>query len=105
MILDLEQKLPIYYSLHIGGVYKMREPFNDLQQVELSIDAAQKMVGTATMSMEPGQLQAAEEAVQIAKNALNEIKKQNNDNDHNKFLEEQKSILNACTEQLKEAKR
>ncbi|EKN63737.1 Protein of unknown function (DUF2564) [Schinkia azotoformans MEV2011] len=82
----------------------MGEPFNDLKQVELSIEAAQKMVGSATMSMEPGQLQAATDAINAARgqlqNALN-----NATGVDNEFLNEQESLLQDCEEQLKEAKR
>lgn len=82
----------------------MSEPFNDLKQVELSIEAAQKMVGSATMSMEPGQLQAATDAVNTAKNQLRDALHHATGVD-DEFLYKQQSILNDCEEQLKEAKR
>lgn len=82
----------------------MSEPFNDLKQVELSVDAAQKMVGSATMSMEPGQLQAATDAVNTAKTQLQNAYNHATGVD-DEFLNKQQSILNDCAEQLKEAKR
>ncbi|WP_026689727.1 DUF2564 family protein [Alteribacter aurantiacus] len=48
----------------------MSEPFNDIQQVEMAIKAAQKMVGQATMSMNPEQLETATQALNDAKNQL-----------------------------------
>lgn len=82
----------------------MSEPFNEIKQVELSIDAAQKMVGSATMSMEPGQLQAATDAVNIAKSQLQDVVNNATGVD-GEFLNEQQAILNDCEHQLKEAKR
>lgn len=81
----------------------MSEPFNELKQVELSIDAAQKMVGSATMSMEPGQLQAATDAVNIAKSQLQDVLNNSTGVD-DEFLNEQQTILSDCEHQLKEAK-
>lgn len=82
----------------------MSEPFNELKQVELSIDAAQKMVGSATMSMEPGQLQAATDAVNIAKSQLQDIVNNATGVD-GEFIDEQQAILSDCEHQLNEAKR
>ncbi len=82
----------------------MGEPFNDLKQVELSIEAAQKMVGSATMSMEPGQLEAATDAVNAARGQLQNALDNATGVDH-EFLNEQQSLLQDCEEQLKEAKR
>ncbi|HHY73500.1 MAG TPA: DUF2564 family protein [Bacillus bacterium] len=85
----------------------MGEPFNDLKQVELSVEAAQKMVGSATMSMEPGQLEAAHDAVNAAKGHLQHA--QNNatgvDDEFLNNLNKQQSLLMDCEEQLKEAQR
>lgn len=82
----------------------MGEPFNDLKQVELSIEAAQKMVGSATMSMEPGQLQAATDAVNAARGQLQNAFNNGTGVD-NEFLNEQQTLLSECEEQLREAKR
>lgn len=82
----------------------MGEPFNDLKQVELSIEAAQKMVGSATMSMEPGQLQAATDAVNTARGLLQSALNNTTGVD-NEFFNEQETLLQNCEEQLKEAKR
>ncbi|MBM7094372.1 MULTISPECIES: DUF2564 family protein [Alteribacter] len=53
----------------------MSQPFNDIQQVEMAIKAAQKMVGQATMSMNPEQLETATNALNDAKNQLHEATK------------------------------
>lgn len=82
----------------------MGEPFNDLKQVELSIEAAQKMVGSATMSMEPGQLQAATDAVNTARGQLQNAFNNATGVD-DEFLNEQESLLRVCEDQLREAKR
>ncbi|WP_096435214.1 DUF2564 family protein [Alteribacter populi] len=50
----------------------MSKPFNDIQQVEMAIKAAQKMVGQATMSMDTGQLETATNALNDAKRQLQE---------------------------------
>lgn len=82
----------------------MGESFNDLKQVELSIEAAQKMVGSATMSMEPGQLEAATDAVNLAKGHLQDAMRNATGVD-DEFLNKQQALLDDCAEQLKEAKR
>lgn len=45
----------------------MSEPFSDIQQVEMAIKAAQRMVGQATMNMDEDQLKAATESLEQAK--------------------------------------
>jgi hypothetical protein len=82
----------------------MSEPFNDLKQVEMSIKAAQKMVGAATMSMEPEQLQQADSAIQDAKLNYSKAKKQSPGVDDT-FFETAEELLSRCEEQLQEAKR
>jgi hypothetical protein len=41
--------------------------FNNLKQLEMAVAAAQKMTGSATMSMDPEAIQNAEKALQDAK--------------------------------------
>ncbi|MBU9714856.1 DUF2564 family protein [Evansella tamaricis] len=48
----------------------MSEPFDDKHQLEMAVKAAQKTVGSATMSMDPDQLESAEDAIQSAKAQL-----------------------------------
>jgi len=45
--------------------------YNDLKQVEVSIQSAQKMIGTATMSMSPQQLEEATNALMMQKHSFN----------------------------------
>ncbi|MBM7663251.1 hypothetical protein JOC85_004122 [Bacillus mesophilus] len=81
----------------------MSEPFNDLKQVEMSVKAAQKMVGTATMSMDREQLEEATQAIQDARAQLSHAF--NNQTGVDKeFLNEQQVSLTQCEEQLNEAK-
>jgi len=44
--------------------------YNDLQQAQVSIQSAQKMIGTPTMSMSPQQLSEATEALANARTEL-----------------------------------
>ncbi len=82
----------------------MSEPFNDLKQVEMSVLAAQKMVGTATMSMDPEQLEEAAQALQDARaqlaHALN-----NKTGVDEEYLQGQETLLSQSEEQLHEANR
>jgi hypothetical protein len=77
--------------------------FNDLKQVELAIDAAQKVVGSATMSMDKGMLQDATNAVQDARNQLANVRSNPTGVD-NDFLQKSEQVLSQCEEQLNEAK-
>lgn len=80
----------------------MSEPFNDLKQVEMSIEAAKKMVGYATMSMDPDQLSEAKQAIQSAETELQHA--QNNATGvDGEFLSKSVSMLSQCKEQLTEA--
>ncbi len=82
----------------------MSEPFNDLKQVEMSVQAAQKMVGTATMSMDPEQLEEATQALQNARNQLTQTLSNQTGVDE-EFLSGQEELLFQSEEQLNEAKR
>jgi hypothetical protein len=81
----------------------MSEPFNDLKQVEMSVSAAQKMVGTATMSMDLEQLEEAAQAIQDARGQLSHAK-HNGTGVDDEFLNEQQLSLNQCEQQLNEAR-
>lgn len=45
----------------------MAEPFNEIEQIEMAIKAAQKTVGQATISMNEDQLETALKAIDDAK--------------------------------------
>jgi hypothetical protein len=81
----------------------MSEPFNDLKQVEMSIIAAQKMVGTATMSMDHEQLAEATRAINEARQRLKHAQTNSTGMD-DEFLHNQQMTLTQCEEQLTEAK-
>jgi septum formation inhibitor MinC len=81
----------------------MSEPFNDLKQVEMSIKAAQKMVGSATMSMDHEQLDEATQAIQDARQQLAHAQ-HNGTGVDDEFLQQQQTTLTQCEEQLNEAK-
>ncbi|WP_246941931.1 DUF2564 family protein [Bacillus pinisoli] len=81
----------------------MSEPFNDLKQVEMSVKAAQKMVGTATMSMDREQLDEATQAIQDARTQLSHARNNGTGVDE-EFLHSQEVSLTQCEEQLNEAK-
>lgn len=80
----------------------MSEPFNDLKQVEMSVAAAQKMVGSATMSMDPELIQSANSAIQDAKSQLNSAKNNATGVDGD-FLARQESLIQQVEQQLSEA--
>ncbi|MCA1030429.1 DUF2564 family protein [Bacillus timonensis] len=77
--------------------------FNELQQVKMSVKAAQKMVGSATMNMDNELLQDATRAVQNARTQLNSVKENGTGVDE-AFLCEEEKLLDQCEEQLNEAK-
>jgi hypothetical protein len=81
----------------------MSEPFNDLKQVEMSIKAAQKMVGSATMSMDKELLTDATQALENAKSQLSDARTNGTGVDE-QFLSQQEYLLSQCEEQLNEAK-
>ncbi|OEH92847.1 DUF2564 family protein [Bacillus solimangrovi] len=74
--------------------------FNQQEQVEMSVKAAQKMVGAATMNMEPDALDAAQEALNNAKQQLQSIQ---TDPSSEAFIAQQQIFINRCQEQLSEA--
>jgi hypothetical protein len=74
---------------------------NDLSQIEMSVKAAQKMVGSATMQLDPEAIQHAENAIRDAKDMLNRSPKTGVDQE---FLTKQQQLLEQCEHQLTEAK-
>ncbi len=83
---------------------EMSEPYNEIKQLEMSIKAAEKMVGTATMSMDPDQLEDAKRAVNNARVEYAEAVKASPGTD-GQFFEQSMELLDRCEEQLKEARR
>jgi hypothetical protein len=77
--------------------------FNDLKQVELSIDAAQKMVGSATMSMDHELLEDATQAIRDARSQLTDALSNATGVD-DEFLQRAEQLLRQCEHQLNEAK-
>ncbi|MDW8515042.1 DUF2564 family protein [Priestia flexa] len=77
--------------------------YNDLQQAQVSIQSAQKMIGTATMSMSPQQLSEATEALANARTEL-EAAHANATGVDEEFLQKCMADLKACEQQLTEAK-
>ncbi|WLR53009.1 DUF2564 family protein [Bacillus tianshenii] len=73
--------------------------FNQQEQAEMAVKAAQKMVGSATMSMEPRALQAATEAIMQAQQQLHSLTAEQ----YKGFVSQQQVFLNRCQEQLNEA--
>jgi len=78
--------------------------YNDLKQVEMSIQAAERIVGSATMSLDPEMLDGAKRAIADAHNRLNEAR-QNATGVDNEFLQECERNLAKIEHQLKEALR
>lgn len=84
------------------GVSIMSEPFDEIRQVEMSIKAAQKSVGDATMNMNPKQLENATNALNEAKKQLN-LAKQYEMSDE--FMNYSSNLLKKLEHQLNEAKK
>jgi hypothetical protein len=74
---------------------------NELSQIEMSVKAAQKMVGSATMQLDPEAIHHAENAISDAKDLMNRSSKTGVDQE---FLSKQQQLLNQCEHQLSEAK-
>lgn len=73
---------------------------NDLSQIEMSVKAAQKMVGSATMQLDQEAFQHAENAIRDAKEIMNRSTKTGVDQE---FLSKQQQLLDQCEHQLTEA--
>ncbi|MGN7939714.1 DUF2564 family protein [Virgibacillus sp. 6R] len=74
---------------------------NDLEQIKMSVIAAQKMVGSATMQLDPEAMEHAENAIRDARNLINQSPKTGVDE---QFLAKQNELLQQCEHQLSEAK-
>lgn len=81
----------------------MGSPVNDFEEVKFRVETAQKMVGSATVSMDPGSLQHATTAVEAARSQLETMKEVATDLD-TPFLVDQETKLEKCEQQLHEAK-
>lgn len=85
-----------YHASHNG--------FNGFEDVGMRVASAQKMVGSATMSMDPAQLHNAAKTVEEARRQLTHMKEVATDLDE-EFLSKQEEMLEQCEHQLKEAMR
>ncbi|MGM0873911.1 MAG: DUF2564 family protein [Bacillota bacterium] len=74
---------------------------NELSQIEMSVKAAQKMVGSATMQLDPEAIHHAENAIRDARDIMNRSTKTDVDQE---FLSKQQQLLEQCEHQLSEAK-
>ncbi|MDX8366515.1 DUF2564 family protein [Cytobacillus sp. Hm23] len=77
--------------------------YNDIQDLNMSIQSAQKIVGRATMSMDEEQLEGATQAVSEARAKLVDANANSTGFD-NEFLQQSEKLLSQCEEQLNEAK-
>lgn len=75
--------------------------YNDLKQIEMSVQAAQKMTGSATMSLDTDALNNAKKAIQAAWQQFdgNDIISGADE----AFLSRQKELLQQCEHQITEA--
>ncbi|MEH6892026.1 DUF2564 family protein [Bacillus sp. JJ864] len=81
----------------------MGSPVNDFEEVKFHVETAQKMVGSATITMDPESLQHATNAVESARLQLETMKEVATDLDA-PFLLDQEEKLERCEHQLHEAK-
>ncbi|MCE7792343.1 DUF2564 family protein [Salipaludibacillus sp. CUR1] len=77
----------------------MTEEYSNIEQVELAIQAAERMVGQATMSMDQQQLENATRALAEARRQLEQAKLMNL-NDH--LLQYSSSRINRLSHQVEE---
>ncbi|TYS68471.1 DUF2564 family protein [Sutcliffiella horikoshii] len=78
--------------------------YNDLAQVQVSIQSAEKMVGSATMSLDPEAMDHAERAISNARSLLNDAKSAGTGLDTD-FLQNCELSLSQCEHQLSEARK
>lgn len=76
--------------------------FNDIKQVEMSIQSAQKIVGHATMSMDHVHINHAQDAINSAKLLLQDARNNKTGVDE-EFLQKQEQLLSQCEDQITEA--
>lgn len=81
----------------------MSEPFTDFEQISMKVEAAKKMVGSATMSLDPELMEHAATALQEARSQLDKMKAVATDLDE-PFLHNQESMLTQIEHQLSEAR-
>lgn len=83
-----------YHASHNG--------FNGFEDLGMRVASAQKMVGSATMSMDPAQLHNATKTVEEARRQLIQMKELATDLD-DAFISKQEEMLAQCEHQLNEA--
>lgn len=76
---------------------------NDLKQLELSVKSAQKMIGSATMSMDEEALQHAENSLNDAKELFQRAYSEQTGVD-GEFFQTQQNLLEQCEQQLHSAR-
>ncbi|MEH7457973.1 hypothetical protein CON65_20885 [Bacillus pseudomycoides] len=76
---------------------------NDFEEVKFRVETAQKMVGSATITMDPESLEHATNAVESARSQLEIMKSVATDLDEPFLMNEEKK-LSKCEHQLQEAK-
>ncbi|GGE56807.1 DUF2564 family protein [Priestia taiwanensis] len=76
---------------------------NEFEQAMYKVQAAQKMVGASTSSMDDAYLERATTSVEEARTQLEKVKSNATDLDE-VFLQEQEQLLSHVEEQLREAK-
>ncbi|EMA6341893.1 DUF2564 family protein [Bacillus cytotoxicus] len=76
---------------------------NDFEEVKFRIESAQKLVGSATITMDPESLEHATNAVESARSQLEIMKSVATDLDE-PFLRNEEKKLDQCEHQLQEAK-
>ncbi len=81
----------------------MSKPFNGFEQVSMKVEAAQQMIGSATVTMDPESLQRAATAAAEARAQLEQMKGVATDLDAD-FLQEQEAKLSSVEHQLIAAK-
>ncbi|MGH0430108.1 DUF2564 family protein [Bacillus mycoides] len=81
----------------------MGSEVNDFEEVKFRVETAQKMVGSATISMDPDTLEHATTAVEAARSQLEIMKSVAVDLDEPFLMNEEKK-LSKCEQQLHEAK-
>ncbi|MGR5962065.1 DUF2564 family protein [Bacillus paranthracis] len=81
----------------------MGSEVNDFEEVKFRVETAQKMVGSATISMDPDTLEHATTAVEATRSQLEIMKSVATDLDEPFLINEEKK-LSECEHQLNEAK-
>lgn len=80
----------------------MSQPFTNIEQIKMSVEAAKNLVGAATMSMDPDQLKEASQALSNAKASLTNV--QSNNKDDQQIIESSRQVITDIEEQLSEAR-